>query len=211
MTLSKAKLRLKYDYNTKVSDQEVSFAMVDRISTSWDGVVKLIPDWKATIGETFLRKYVCATANLLQGNYTHILGGYTCWILLTPCCLLPRMIELAPETVGMFGFRSSMRFDDPDLMKDEKFHERALAFMGGLDMTVGMLGPDVSLLTDALFELGVKHKKVPCQEEHWPVVCESAIYAVKHELGEKFTKEFEMEWILLFRFVSYHMIQGFRS
>ena len=47
-----------------------------------------------------------------------------------------------------------------ELAKHERFSKHATYFIQMIDKALGMLGPDIELLTEILMDLGLKHAKV---------------------------------------------------
>ncbi len=47
-----------------------------------------------------------------------------------------------------------------ELTKHERFSKHATYFIQMIDKALGMLGPDIELLTEILMDLGLKHAKV---------------------------------------------------
>jgi len=69
-----------------------------------------------------------------------------------------RLFELEPAAKVIFGFKEE---DSPSkLAKMERFSKHAQYFIQMIDKALGMLGPDIELLTDVLMDLGLKHVKV---------------------------------------------------
>ena len=69
-----------------------------------------------------------------------------------------RLFELEPEAKGIFGFKDDLSMEE--LAKHERFSKHATYFIQMIDKALGMLGPDIELLTEILMDLGLKHAKV---------------------------------------------------
>jgi hypothetical protein len=61
---------------------------------------------------------------------------------------------LEPEAKRVFGFRNTQ--SEEELIKSRRFTKHAAYFIQMIDKALGMLGPDIELLTEILMELGQK-------------------------------------------------------
>lgn len=69
-----------------------------------------------------------------------------------------RLFELEPEAKVIFGFDKDV--GALELAKHDRFNKHATYFIQMIDKALGMLGPDIELLTEILMDLGLKHVKV---------------------------------------------------
>ena len=65
---------------------------------------------------------------------------------------------MEPEAKAIFGFKDDLTM--AELTKHERFSKHATYFIQMIDKALGMLGPDIELLTEILMDLGMKHAKV---------------------------------------------------
>jgi hypothetical protein len=66
-----------------------------------------------------------------------------------------RLFELEPEARTIFGFDKNS--DLSVLSQSPRFTKHAKYFIQMIDKALGMLGPDIELLTEILLDLGAKH------------------------------------------------------
>jgi hypothetical protein len=119
-----------------------------------------------------------------------------------------RIFELEPDSIRMIGFLPGTKFDDPALSTNEKFVKTGIAVVVMLDTVLSLLGPDLEPLEEQLIELGRRHVARQCKPKHWPMVGVALFYTLQTLLGDKFTKDVQDCWIVLYNFLGYHMIQG---
>ena len=81
--------------------------------------------------------------------------------------LFIKLFELEPEAKAIFGFKGAA-LDDESFTKSLRFTRHAKYFIQMIDKALGMLGPDIELLTEILMELGVKHVAYGVKPEYFP-------------------------------------------
>lgn len=118
-----------------------------------------------------------------------------------------RLFELEPEAKGIFGFKASADVDK-ELSKAPRFTKHAKYFIQMIDKALGMLGPDIELLTEILLDLGAKHVGYGVKPEYFPSMGRALIYAVKEQLGDHFTDETKDAWVEVYGALSYDMIRA---
>lgn len=85
----------------------------------------------------------------------------------TPSSLLIyRFFALEPKAKSIFGFRDNQ--SEAELIKSRRFLKHAAYFIQMIDKALGMLGPDIELLTEILLELGQKHVAYGVKPEYFP-------------------------------------------
>lgn len=78
-----------------------------------------------------------------------------------------------------------------------------------LDKALGMLGPDIEMLTEILLELGKKHVSYGVKAEFFPAMGRSLIASLEETLGkDKFNAEIKDCWVEVYGALSYDMIRG---
>ena len=80
-----------------------------------------------------------------------------------------------------------------------------------LDTSLNMIGPDLELLTEIMYDLGVKHARYGVEENMYAVMGVSLITALKETLGKDFTDVTEEAWLEMYRELTDDMIRGERS
>jgi hemoglobin-like flavoprotein len=118
--------------------------------------------------------------------------------------LFDRMFEVAPEEWGTIFPWKREDFQQ----KSPRFLNFAKKFVRMLDLAVHMLGPDMEIVEEAMFELGASHAKYGMQPKQFDVMGESLEYALQGLLGSNFTPAIKQAWRTVFRFWSGAMIHG---
>ena len=78
-----------------------------------------------------------------------------------------------------------------------------------IDKALGMLGPDIELLTEILLELGQKHVSYGVKPEYFPSMGRSLIFAVQKVLPEaSFSPDIKDSWVEVYGALSYDMIRA---
>jgi nitric oxide dioxygenase len=118
-----------------------------------------------------------------------------------------RFFALEPEAKAIFGFKKSQ--SDEELEKSKRFTKHAAYFIQMIDKALGMLGPDIELLTEILLELGQKHVNYGVKPEYFPSMGRALIFAVQEQLGEEeFNSEIKDSWVEVYGALSYDMIRA---
>jgi hemoglobin-like flavoprotein len=113
---------------------------------------------------------------------------------------------LEPEAKKIFGFGAGPISEK--LMKSPRFTKHAKYFIQMIDKALGMLGPDIELLTEILLELGAKHVSYGVKPEYFPSMGRALLHAVKESLGDYFTEDVKDAWVEVYGALSYDMIRG---
>lgn len=95
-----------------------------------------------------------------------------------------------------------------ELVKSKRFTRHAKYFIQMIDKALGMLGPDIELLTEILLDLGQKHVAYGVKPEYFPSMGRALIFSVKDQLGDKFTDETKDSWVEVYGALSYDMIRA---
>jgi nitric oxide dioxygenase len=78
-----------------------------------------------------------------------------------------------------------------------------------IDKALGMLGPDIELLTKILLDLGAKHSSHEVQPEYFPSMGRALLDGIKSVLGEdEYTEEVKDAWVKVYGALLYDMILG---
>ncbi|KAL7577990.1 hypothetical protein ACA910_007606 [Epithemia clementina (nom. ined.)] len=124
--------------------------------------------------------------------------------------LYRNLFKNSPKTKVLFGFPFDIDTDSDELLLSKRFRMHAAYMIEMLDTALNMLGPDLELLTEILYDLGAKHARYGCEECMYPVMGESLLTALKETLKDGFTNEMRCAWIEMYRELSEDMIQGQR-
>ncbi|KAG7337135.1 globin-like protein [Nitzschia inconspicua] len=121
--------------------------------------------------------------------------------------LFTKFFEIEPDARRVFGFRESQSMEE--LLKSRRFYKHAGYFVQMLDKALGMLGPDIEMLTEVLLELGKKHVSYGVKPEFFPSMGQSLVYALQETLGkDTFDVETKDSWVEVYGALSYDMIRA---
>jgi hemoglobin-like flavoprotein len=76
------------------------------------------------------------------------------------------------------------------------------------DSAINLLGPDIDLLTDIMFDLGKKHVRYGVHAEMYPIMGICLIDTLREILGDTFTKSQIESWKETYRALTLDMIFG---
>jgi hemoglobin-like flavoprotein len=117
------------------------------------------------------------------------------------------LFELEPAAKVIFGFNIDAEIED--LAKNVRFSKHATYFIQMIDKALGMLGPDIELLTEILMDLGMKHVKYGVKPEYFPSMGRSLVFTVEAMLGEdEFSRDVKDAWVEVYGALSYDMIRA---
>jgi hemoglobin-like flavoprotein len=114
---------------------------------------------------------------------------------------------LEPDAKIIFGFDKNADVSEA-LKKSPRFTKHATYFIQMIDKALGMLGPDIELLTEILLDLGAKHVGYGVKPEYFPSMGRALIYSVKSQLGDRFTDDTKDAWVEVYGALSYDMIRA---
>lgn len=82
--------------------------------------------------------------------------------------------------------------------------------MSMVDRAVGLLGPDIELLTEILLELGVKHERFGVKASYYVPMGQALIQMLEELLGKDkyFTDDVKDSWLEVYQALSYDMIRA---
>jgi hypothetical protein len=80
------------------------------------------------------------------------------------------LFDVCPETKVLFGYPIGIDVKSPELLKSKRFLNHASYMIQMLDSALGMLGPDIELLTEIMYELGVKHVRYGVTPKMFPIM-----------------------------------------
>jgi hemoglobin-like flavoprotein len=121
--------------------------------------------------------------------------------------LFLKLFELEPDAKAIFGFKGA-QLDDNKFTTSLRFTRHAKYFIQMIDRALGMLGPDIELLTEILMELGVKHVSYGVKPEYFPSMGRALIHAVKESMGDIWSDEIKDAWVEVYGALSYDMIRA---
>lgn len=103
-----------------------------------------------------------------------------------------RLFEIAPQARGLF----------PEDLREQR---RKLAL--SLDAVVTKLD-DLNTVIVELTRLGERHAAYGAEPEHYPIVGEALVWALKEQLGQEWTPEVEQAWVEIYGIASSVMIDA---
>lgn len=120
---------------------------------------------------------------------------------------LTRMFELAPDAWTVFPWGKGMMSEE--ISQNEQFLKFAANFVGMLDMAIDMLGPDMELVEEQLFHLGVSHIDFGVTPQHYPLMGRALMDTFEATLGkERFSARQKASWQSIYQFMSTTMMEG---
>lgn len=133
--------------------------------------------------------------------------------------ILCSIFKIAPQAKALFEFGKNENTnddhdgddddDDEAMYQHPDFILHAKRVVKMLDVAVGMLGPDLEPVTDALLELGRRHKRYGVVVEHYPIVGQALLQTLQMALGDdSWTPTVREGWTAIYAFVSATMIRG---
>ena len=111
-----------------------------------------------------------------------------------------------PRAQEVFSFGEAKLTDA--FFKSPRLVRHAKYFVEMIEKSIGLLGPDIELLTDVLLELGKKHVDFGVQASMYPPMGRALIETIEELLGDKFTRETKEAWLEIFQALSYDMIRA---
>lgn len=75
-----------------------------------------------------------------------------------------------------------------------------------LDSALNLLGPDIELLTEIMYELGAKHERYGVRPKMFDVMGESLIVMLEEVLGDEFNQPTREAWVEIYGEISHDMI-----
>ena len=104
-----------------------------------------------------------------------------------------------PQAKAVFGFEKETMSDE-EFFTSRRFLAHGKYFVEILDKAIGMLGPDLEMLTEILIELGETHRtKYGVKPEYFPVLGGALLPILEKMLGpEVFTEHTKTCWLELY-------------
>jgi hypothetical protein len=110
---------------------------------------------------------------------------------------LLRLFELEPETRAIFGFPVTGKLKVTGMQRmGLLIHGRRVVSM--IHGTFGLLGPDVDLLEDFLFDLGHRHQSYGVKPEYFQYLGQAFQEVLKDILGDLWTDQIDVAWETVF-------------
>jgi hemoglobin-like flavoprotein len=119
-----------------------------------------------------------------------------------------RLFDLEPEAKAIFGFKGGPEALSDEIVKSRRFTTHAKYFIQMIDKALGMLGPDIELLTEILLDLGQKHVNYGVKPEYFPSMGRALIHSVQSVLKDNFSEDIKDAWVEVYGALSYDMIRG---
>lgn len=121
--------------------------------------------------------------------------------------LFQKFFAVDPSAACVFSFGTDVELTD-DFFKSEKLIKHAGYFITMIDKALGLLGPDIELLTDTLMSLGHKHVGYGVQASHYPDMGTALLETLEEMSGDIFTEEVKRSWLEVYQALSYDMIRA---
>jgi hemoglobin-like flavoprotein len=121
--------------------------------------------------------------------------------------LIYRFFEIDASAKTVFSFGKDTELND-DFFKSDRLIKHAKYFVQMIERAIGLLGPDIELLTDVLLQLGEKHAGFGVKASHFPPMGDALLKTVEELLGDKYTTEVKESWLEVYQALSYDMIRA---
>lgn len=125
--------------------------------------------------------------------------------------LFQRLFDKCPEAKILFGFPLNCDPYSDDVCKSKRFITHASYLIEMIDTALNMLGPDIELLTEILYDLGKKHVKYGVKPTMFPIMGTCLIEVLKEVLKDDFTPSIEKSWLITYKSLSDDMIKAQKS
>jgi len=149
---------------------------------------------------------------VFYGNGSRLANGRFTFLILSPfpSCPSSRLFELEPTAKAVFGFKASADVEK-ELYESPTFSRHAIILIQMFDYAFSMLGPDIDLWSEMMLDLGEKHVAYGVQLEHYRGMGQALVYALREQLGGRFTKEIKEAWVEVYGALSSDMIRAQKS
>ena len=119
--------------------------------------------------------------------------------------LYERMFEIAPDAWGGIFQWTKEDFEN----KDPKAMKFVVNFVKMLDQAVHLLGPDMEIVQEQLFELGKSHTRYGVTPKHFELMGKALVETLQKVVGRRsFTDKTNNAWKEMYAFMSSTMIEG---
>jgi hemoglobin-like flavoprotein len=129
-------------------------------------------------------------------------------INLQPCTPVSRLFTLDPTAQQVFSFGNDKEELTDAFFESERLKKHAIFFIQMIERVIGLLGPDIDLLTDILLELRNKHAAFGVQASHYPHMGQALLETIQALSGNKFTDDVKHSWLEVFQALSCDMVQA---
>lgn len=116
--------------------------------------------------------------------------------------IFEKFFELAPSAKKVFSFGNE------DLVRSKRFVTHAKFFVGMIDKSLNLLGPDIELLTTILLDMGRQHHNFGVEASHYPPLGQAVLATLEELLKDKFTPKVRGAWVEVYQAMSYDMIRS---
>jgi Globin len=123
--------------------------------------------------------------------------------------IVNRLFVSCPDSKVLFGFPLDIDPNSEELLKSKRFKMHASYLIQMIDTALNMLGPDIELLTEMLYDLGDKHVRYGVKPSYFPIMGEALVATLEECLGnDKFSNEMKESWVEVYNTLSADMIAG---
>jgi hemoglobin-like flavoprotein len=119
-----------------------------------------------------------------------------------------RLFAADPTALEIFGYRQDQELTD-EFMNSKRTKGHAKIFVQMLDKTIGLLGPDIDVLTHVLHELGKKHAQMGVKSSQYVDLGQALVTTIQEMSPEgSFSDEVKHSWLEIFQAMSYDMVRS---
>ena len=118
----------------------------------------------------------------------------------------------------MFGFPMDMDPSSVEMLQSKRFTTHAVHLIQMIDTTINMLGPDIEMLTEIMYELGKKHVRYGVTPQMFPIMGQCLLQTIDECLADsiannpdshfQYTPQMKHAWMQVYIALSTDMIRA---
>ena len=89
----------------------------------------------------------------------------------------------------LFGFPMDMNPTSTEMLQSKRFTTHAVHLIQMIDTTINMLGPDIEMLTEIMYELGKKHVRYGVTPQMFPIMGQCLLQTIEECLTTEIATE----------------------
>jgi hemoglobin-like flavoprotein len=109
----------------------------------------------------------------------------------------------------LFGYPIDITSESPIITGNKRFLQHAINLIQMFDTALNMLGPDIELLTDMLYDLGKKHVVYGVKKDLFPIMGDALIYTLDQTIPKHMNNENRDAWRKTFDAMSTDMLLAY--
>eukprot|EP00980_Cylindrotheca_fusiformis_P016406 scaffold4891_cov140-Cylindrotheca_fusiformis.AAC.3 len=122
--------------------------------------------------------------------------------------LFKKFFNFEPRALAVYNFAKDAKVDD-HFFKTTNMIIHAKRYITALDGAVGMLGPNIEMLTEILTEMGQRHVKYGVLPAYYPPMGRALLEMMEEILGaEEFTPDIKESWRECYQIMAHDMAKA---